>query len=207
MRATSRLGIMGGTFDPIHFGHLVTAEEALVQFNLGRVIFMPVGRPARKTGTEVTSAEHRYLMSVIATAANPDFEVSRMEIERPGVTYTVDTLDALRDIHGTQAELFFITGADAVWEIVTWKDAERFAGLVTFIAATRPGYDLDAARGQHAEELASIDIQFMGVPALAISSTDIRSRVAERRPIRYLVPEPVAAYIQKYGLYREARTS
>ncbi|MDY0087398.1 MAG: nicotinate-nucleotide adenylyltransferase [Coriobacteriia bacterium] len=207
MRATSRLGIMGGTFDPIHFGHLVTAEEALVQFNLDRVIFMPAGVPARKSDVEVTSPEHRYLMAVIATAANPDFEVSRMEIDRPGVTYTVDTLDALRDIHGPHAELFFITGADAVWEIVTWKDAERFAGLVTFIAATRPGYDLDTARSTHAGELSHIDIQFMEVPALAISSTDIRCRVAERRPIRYLVPEAVGAYIHKYGLYREVRAS
>ncbi len=205
MRATTRLGIMGGTFDPLHLGHLVTAEEALVQFNLDRVVFMPAGRPARKTDEDVTPAEHRYLMTVIGTAANPDFEVSRMEIDRPGVTYTVDTLNALRDVHGPHAELFFITGADAVWDIVGWKDAERFSGLATFIAATRPGYDLDAARNVHAEELARIDIHFIEVPALAISSTDIRRRVAERRPIRYLVPEAVAAYIQKYRLYREAR--
>ncbi|MBE0418415.1 MAG: nicotinate-nucleotide adenylyltransferase [Coriobacteriia bacterium] len=198
---------MGGTFDPIHFGHLVTAEEALVQFNLDRVIVMPAGRPARKTDVEVTPAEHRYLMTVIATAANPDFEVSRMEIDRPGVTYTVDTLNALRDVHGPHAELFFITGADAVWEIVMWKDAERFRGLATFIAATRPGYDLEAAQQVHSEELSRIDIHFIEVPALAISSTDIRRRVAERRPIRYLMPEAVAAYIQKYGLYREARQS
>lgn len=198
---------MGGTFDPIHFGHLVTAEEALVQFNLDRVVFMPAGRPARKADVAVTSAEHRYLMSVIATAANPDFEVSRMEIDRPGITYTVDTLNALRDAHGPHAELFFITGADAVWEIVTWKDAERFSGLATFIAATRPGYDLDAARSVHAKELARLDIHFIEVPALAISSTEIRDRVAERRPIRYLMPEAVASYIQKYGLYREARSS
>lgn len=198
---------MGGTFDPIHFGHLVTAEEALVQFNLDRVIFMPAGRPARKTDVEVTPAEHRYLMTVIATAANPDFDVSRMEIDRPGITYTVDTLNALRDTHGPHAELFFITGADAVWEIVTWKHAEQFRGLATFIAATRPGYDLAEARRVHAEELARMDIQFIEVPALAISSTDVRDRVAEKRPIRYLVPEAVAAYIHKYGLYRESHAS
>jgi len=196
---------MGGTFDPIHFGHLVTAEEALVQFNLDQVIFMPAGRPARKADTEVTSAEHRYLMTVIATAANPDFEVSRMEIDRPGITYTVDTLNALRDVHGPHAELFFITGADAVWDIVTWKDAERFKGLATFIAATRPGYDLDAARQVHAGQLSRIDIHFIEVPALAISSTEIRRRVAERRPIRYLMPEAVASYIHKYRLYRGGR--
>ena len=200
---TARLGIMGGTFDPVHFGHLVTAEEALVQFNLDRVLFMPTGRPARKTDREVTSAEHRYLMTVIATAANPDFDVSRMEIDRSGLSYTVDTLLALREKYGPQTELFFITGADAVWEIVTWKDAERFKGLATFIAATRPGYDLDAARTEHAEELAALDIEFIEVPALAISSTDIRARVMERRPIRYLMPEAVTSYINKYRLYRK----
>lgn len=192
---------MGGTFDPIHLGHLVTAEEALVQFNLDRVIFMPTGQPARKTGRAVTDAEHRYLMAVIATSANPDFDVSRMEIDRPGLTYTVDTMQAFREIYGPQSELYFITGADAVWEIATWKDAERFKGLCTFIAATRPGYDLEAAKAQHAEQLARIDIEFIQVPALAISSTDIRLRCRERRPIRYLVPEPIAAYIRKYGLY------
>ena len=194
---------MGGTFDPIHLGHLVAAEEALVQFNLDRVIFMPTGQPARKTARAVTDVEHRYLMAVIATSANPDFDVSRMEIERPGLTYTVDTMTALREIHGNDAELYFITGADAVWEIATWKDADRFKGLCTFIAATRPGYDLDAAKTEHAGELGRLDIEFIEVPALAISSTDIRDRVAERRPIRYLVPEAVAAYIAKYGLYRE----
>lgn len=195
---------MGGTFDPVHLGHLVAAEEALVQFNLDRVVFMPTGNPARKTDRIVTSAEHRYLMTVIATSSNPDFDVSRMEIDREGLTYTVDTMLALREQYGPQAELYFITGADAVWDIATWKDAHRFKGLCTFIAATRPGYDIGAARAEHAEELAAMDIEFIEVPALAISSTDIRVRVAERRPIRYLTPEPVAAYIHKYGLYREA---
>jgi nicotinate-nucleotide adenylyltransferase len=195
---------MGGTFDPIHFGHLVTAEEALVQFNLDKVVFMPTGHPARKTDRPVTAAEHRYLMTVLATAANPDFEVSRMEVDRPGLTYTVDTLNTLRDIHGSQAELYFITGADAVWDIVTWKDAASFGDLCTFIAATRPGYDLAAAEAEHAEASQNVAIEFVEVPALAISSTDIRERVAERRPIRYLVPEPVAAYIGKHGLYQES---
>lgn len=195
---------MGGTFDPIHFGHLVTAEEALVQFNLDKVIFMPTGHPARKTDREVTPAEHRYLMTVIATAANPDFDVSRLEVDRPGLTYTVDTMTTLRKIHGPHAELFFITGADAVWEIATWKEAERFRGICRFIAATRPGYDLDTAAQEHGESLSRLDIEFIEVPALAISSTDIRSRAAQRRPIRYLAPEPVVAYIEKYGLYREA---
>ncbi|TLM98189.1 MAG: nicotinate-nucleotide adenylyltransferase [Actinobacteria bacterium] len=195
---------MGGTFDPIHFGHLVTAEEALVQFNLDKVVFMPTGTPAAKLHVPVSPAEDRYLMTVLATAANPDFDVSRMEIERGGVTYTVDTLTALREHYGPRAEIFFITGADAVWEIVTWKDAERVADMATFIAATRPGYDLAAARKAHEDAATKFRIEYIEVPALAISSTDLRRRVAERRPIRYLTPEPVVSYVTKRGLYREA---
>jgi nicotinate-nucleotide adenylyltransferase len=194
---------MGGTFDPIHFGHLVTAEEALVQFNLDRVVFMPTGHPAFKAEQVVTAAEHRYLMTVVATASNPDFDVSRMEIDRPGLTYTVDTLLALRELHGPQTDLFFITGADAVWEIVAWKDADRIADLCTFIGATRPGYDLQVMAAEHEPLAKTFHIEYIEVPALAISSTDIRRRVAERRPIRYLLPESVAAYIHKYGLYQE----
>jgi nicotinate-nucleotide adenylyltransferase len=202
VRKTLRLGVMGGTFDPVHYGHLVAAEEALVQFNLDRVLFMPTGRPVRKTHRHVSSAEDRYLMTVIATASNPDFEVSRMEIDRPGDTYTVDTMTALRAQYGAGAELFFISGADAVAEILTWKDAERFAGLCTFIAATRPGYDVGLAAGTAAGG-GSPAVQYMEVPALAISSSDIRERVRARRPVRYLLPEAVASYIEKDGLYGE----
>jgi nicotinate-nucleotide adenylyltransferase len=194
---------MGGTFDPVHFGHLVAAEEALVQFNLDRVLFMPTGQPAFKAGKRVTSAEHRYLMTVLATASNPDFDVSRMEVDRPGLTYTVDTLVALRAEYGASTELFFITGADAVWDIVGWKDAEKVANLVTFIAVTRPGYDLKAARLSHESQATHFKIEYLEVPALAISSTDIRERVASRRPIRYLTSDAVGAYIVKHGLYRE----
>ncbi|MBN2248194.1 MAG: nicotinate-nucleotide adenylyltransferase [Coriobacteriia bacterium] len=201
MRKRLRLGIMGGTFDPIHYGHLVAAEEALVQFNLDRVLFMPTGEPARKIDRRVSSAEHRYLMTVIATASNPDFEVSRLEIDRPGVTYTVDTMTELKSAHGSGAELFFITGADAVLEILTWKDSARLADLCTLIAATRPGYDmapvLERATGS------GLLVQTMEVPALAISSTDIRARVAARRPVRYLLPEAVASYAAKNRLYNE----
>ena len=194
---------MGGTFDPIHFGHLVTAEEALVQFNLDRVLFMPTGQPALKVSATVTPREDRYLMTVLATASNPDFDVSRMEVDRPGLTYTVDTLMALRDQYGASTELFFITGADAVWDIVSWKDAEIVAETATFIAATRPGYDLGAARRAHEAATTRFRIEYVEVPALAISSTDLRRRVAQRRPIRYLTPESVASYIEKHGLYRE----
>lgn len=198
-----RLGIMGGTFDPIHYGHLVAAEEALVQFNLDRVVFMPTGTPVAKAHELVSSAEHRYLMAVLATASNPDFEVSRMEVERPGPTYTVDTLEALHERHGKSADLYFITGADAVWEILTWKDPDRLAGLCRFIAVTRPGYDLDGARKMHEQAASTVQVDFIEVPALAISSTDIRRRVGARGPVKYLMPETVRAYIEKNGLYRE----
>jgi nicotinate-nucleotide adenylyltransferase len=201
VRKTLRLGVMGGTFDPIHYGHLVTAEEALVQFNLDRVVFMPTGRPVRKTHLRVSSAEDRYLMTVLATASNPDFEVSRVEIDRPGDTYTVDTMVTLRERLGPKAEIFFITGADAVREILTWKDASKFAGLCTFIAATRPGYDVSPAGGL--PNAAGLSLEYMEVPGLAISSSDVRARVAARRPIRYLLPESVADYISKNGLYGE----
>ncbi len=190
---------MGGTFDPVHYGHLVAAEEALVQFNLDSVVFMPTGEPARKTDRAVTPAEQRYLMTVIATASNPDFSVSRLEVDRPGVTYTVDTIRELRATHGPEADLFFITGADAVLDILTWKDSEGLAHECTFIAATRPGYDLSALAGLAAE--AGLVVEAMEVPALAISSTDIRARVAGRRPVRYLLPEAVATFISKNGLY------
>lgn len=193
---------MGGTFDPIHYGHLVAAEEALVQFNLDRVIFMPTGEPARKTHLHVTSAEHRYLMTVIATASNPDFTVSRLEIDRPGVTYTVDTMMELRTIYGTETELFFITGADAILDILTWKDSERLADVCTLIAATRPGYDL--SRFAQAPESSRLRVEPMEVPALAISSTDIRARFSSRSPVRYLLPEAVATYVQKNRLYEKA---
>lgn len=201
VRTRLRLGVMGGTFDPIHYGHLVTAEEALVQFNLDKVVFMPTGMPVRKTHRRVTPAEDRYLMTVIATASNPDFEVSRLEVDRPGPTYTVDTIVELGEQHGGSAEIFFITGADAVWDILTWKDADRLADLVTFIGATRPGYDLARFSEVHAEHGPLPRVELMEVPALAISSSDIRERVATRRPVRYLLPEAVAAYILKNRLY------
>ncbi|NTU71637.1 MAG: nicotinate-nucleotide adenylyltransferase [Coriobacteriia bacterium] len=195
---------MGGTFDPIHFGHLVTAEEALVQFNLDRVLFMPTGLPAFKDRADVTPAEDRYLMTVLATASNPDFDVSRLEVDRPGLTYTVDTLRSLREANPPSTEMFFITGADAVWDIVGWRDAETIADLATFIGVTRPGYDLEAARRAHEDAETHFRIEYIEVPALAISSTDIRRRVGTRRPIRYLTPESVVAYIDKHGLYRVA---
>ena len=191
---------MGGTFDPIHYGHLVTAEEARVQFDLDEVVFVPTGQPWMKEGRDVTAAEDRYLMTVIATASNPYFRVSRIEVDRRGPTYTVETLRSLREQEGPDCELFFITGADAILEIVHWKDAEEALSLAHFVAATRPGYDI--ARFEAEAPTRHPGISVMAVPALAISSTDIRDRVRDSRAIRYLVPEGVETYIQKAELYR-----
>jgi nicotinate-nucleotide adenylyltransferase len=192
-----RLGVMGGTFDPIHYGHLVTAEEALDQFELEGVLFVPTGLPWMKEHEVVSPAEDRYLMTVIATASNPLFTVSRIEVEREGPTYTVETLRALKA--DLDADLFFITGADAILEIVQWKHRDELFALAHFIAATRPGYDV-AGFGVPGEARDAVTV--MNVPALAISSTDIRDRVAAGRPIHYLVPEGVKSYIEKAGLYR-----
>jgi nicotinate-nucleotide adenylyltransferase len=199
-----RLGVMGGTFDPIHNGHLVTAEAALWTFQLAEVVFVPTGQPWMKTGRKVTPPEHRYLMTVIATASNPRFSVSRIEIEREGPTYTVDTLQELRSQAEGEVELFFITGADAMLEILQWKDPEEVLSQARFIAATRPGYDI--ARFEREAPTAHPDVSVMDIPALAISSTDIRRRVSRGEPIRYLVPEGVQTYIEKFGLYEEEET-
>jgi len=198
-----RLGVMGGTFDPIHAGHLVTAEEALWQFRLDEVLFVPTGRPWMKEGRDVAAPEHRYLMTVIATASNPRFSVSRIEVEREGPTYTVETLQELRRTAEEHIELFFITGADAMLEIFQWKDPEEVLSEAHFIAATRPGYDI--ARFEKEAPTSHPNVSVMTIPALAISSTDIRRRVREGEPIRYLVPEGVQAYIEKAGLYRGGR--
>jgi nicotinate-nucleotide adenylyltransferase len=188
---------MGGTFDPIHYGHLTTAEEALVQFELEGVLFVPTGRPWMKEHEVVSPAEHRYLMTVIATASNPQFQVSRVEVDREGPTYTVETLRSLKA--ELDADLYFTTGADAILEIVQWKDRAELFDLARFIAATRPGYDV---AGFEVPGEAEDAITMMSIPALAISSTDIRGRVHSGRPIRYLVPEGVKSYIEKAGLYR-----
>jgi nicotinate-nucleotide adenylyltransferase len=194
-----RVGVMGGTFDPIHYGHLVTAEEAVAQFGLDQVVFVPTGRPWMKADRDVSPGEDRYLMTVVATASNPRFSVSRVEIDREGPTYTVDTLRLLADEH-PDAELYFITGADAMLEIFDWREAGDVLTLAHFIAATRPGYDL--ARFEAAAPTQHPRVSMMDIPALAISSSDIRRRVHEGRAIRYLLPEGVKSYIEKQGLYR-----
>jgi nicotinate-nucleotide adenylyltransferase len=190
-----RLGIMGGSFDPIHIGHLVCAEEARWQFHLDEVLFIPAGQPWQKR--EVSPAEDRFTLTVLATAGNRYFAVSRAEIDRAGPTYTLDTLRTLRSFYGAGTELFFITGADAVLEILTWKDPEAVLAQACLIAATRPDYDLDRLDLARFRDRVNV----IRIPALAISSTDIRRRVTEGRPIRYLVPEQVANYIEERGMY------
>jgi nicotinate-nucleotide adenylyltransferase len=189
-----KVGIMGGTFDPIHHGHLVAASEVESLFELDEVVFVPTGEPWQKAERQVSPAEHRYLMTVIATASNPRFWVSRVDIERPGPTYTIDTI---RDIHAQRpgAELFFITGADALSQILTWKDADEALQLAHFVGVTRPGYELSDAH------LPMASVQLLDVPAMAISSSDCRDRVAAGRPIWYLVPDGIVQYINKHRLY------
>jgi len=186
---------MGGTFDPIHLGHLVTAEQARADLGLDEVVFVPAGQPWQKE-RGVTPAEHRYLMTVLATAANPAFSVSRLEIDSAGPTYTVETLRRLRALFA-KVDLFFVTGADAILNILTWKDAEECLRLATFVAATRPGHDL---QGLEAEGLRQ-HVRILDVPALAISSTDIRRRFAAGRPVRYQIPREVEEYARKHALY------
>jgi nicotinate-nucleotide adenylyltransferase len=191
-----RIGIMGGTFDPVHHGHLVAASEVQARFDLDEVIFVPTGEPWQKGTREVSPAEDRYLMTVIATASNPRFSVSRVDIDRDGPTYTVDTLQDLRASR-PDAEMFFITGADALSQILSWRDARKLFGLAHFIGVTRPGYTLDD------HHLPDGSVSLVEVPALAISSTACRDRVALGEPVWYLVPDGVVQYIQKRNLYAE----
>jgi len=191
-----RLGVMGGTFDPIHHGHLVAASEVADAYGLDAVVFVPTGQPWQKTDEPVTAAEHRYLMTVIATAANPRFTVSRVDIDRGGLTYTSDTLRDLRAEHGPGTELFFITGADALAQILSWHDAQEMLQMAHFVGVTRPGYKLSDRHLPHGAA------SLVEVPALAISSTACRQRVRSGHPVWYLVPDGVVQYIEKNGLYR-----
>jgi nicotinate-nucleotide adenylyltransferase len=185
---------MGGTFDPVHNGHLVAASEVQASFGLDEVIFVPTGQPWQKAHQTVSAAEDRYLMTVIATASNPRFSVSRVDIDRGGVTYTIDTL---RELHAAypDAELYFITGADALEQILSWRQADELFDLAHFVGVTRPGYHLDD------HHLPTGAVSLVEVPAMAISSTDCRARVAAGQPVWYLVPDGVVQYISKRHLY------
>jgi len=194
---------MGGTFDPIHYGHLVTAAAAHDAYDLDLVIFVPAARPPHKDEQQVTAANHRYLMAVLATLSNPHFTVSGVELDRPGPSYTADTMRYFRHLYSEEAELFFITGADAIVEIRNWRNTEGLLDMCRFIAATRPGFPVAKLRAfiaslpaHQAERISALD-----VPALAISSTDLRARVKAGRTIKYLLPESVENYITRNGLY------
>jgi nicotinate-nucleotide adenylyltransferase len=192
-----RVGVMGGTFDPIHHGHLVAASEVQAWFDLDEVVFVPTGDPWQKSDRVVSPAEDRYLMTVIATAANPRFTVSRVDIDRAGPTYTRDTL---RDLQAAMpdAELYFITGADALADIFTWRDPEELFELARFVGCTRPGYTMDEAI---LAALPEERVTVVEIPALAISSTACRERARRGEPVWYLVPDGVVQYISKHHLY------
>ncbi|HYB17664.1 MAG TPA: nicotinate-nucleotide adenylyltransferase [Streptosporangiaceae bacterium] len=196
MRPARRIGVMGGTFDPVHHGHLVAASEVGHNFALDEVIFVPTGQPYQKETRVVSPAEDRYLMTVIATASNPRFSVSRVDIDRPGPTYTIDTLRDLRAA-GPNDELFFITGADALAEILTWHAVDELFTLAHFVGCTRPGHRLSGAG------LPDDKVSLVEIPALAISSTECRARVAAGEPVWYLVPDGVVQYIAKRQLYHK----
>jgi nicotinate-nucleotide adenylyltransferase len=194
---------MGGTFDPIHNGHLVAASEVADLFGLDEVVFVPTGQPWQKAGRHVTPAEDRYLMTVIATASNPRFSVSRVDIDRGGKTYTTDTLRDLQALN-PDTDLYFITGADALASILSWQNWEDLFSMARFVGVSRPGFELD---GKHIEaarsELPSDALSLVEIPALAISSTDCRHRAEQSRPIWYLVPDGVVQYVSKRDLYRD----
>ncbi|PWI43060.1 nicotinic acid mononucleotide adenylyltransferase [Streptomyces sp. ICBB 8177] len=192
-----RLGVMGGTFDPVHHGHLVAASEVASLFHLDEVVFVPTGQPWQKEHQRVSPAEDRYLMTVIATASNPQFSVSRTDIDRGGRTYTLDTLRDLRAQYG-DVDLFFITGADALSQIFSWRDAEELFSMAHFIGVTRPGHTLSDPG------IPDGGVSLVEIPALAISSSDCRQRVARGEPVWYLVPDGVVRYINKRKLYRDA---
>ncbi|MBV7363783.1 nicotinate-nucleotide adenylyltransferase [Actinomycetaceae bacterium TAE3-ERU4] len=185
---------MGGTFDPIHHGHLVAASGVQAAFGLDEVIFVPAATQPFKRGRKISSAEHRYLMTVIATASNPSFSVSRVDIDRGGVTYTVDTL---KDLFGERDDIepYFITGADALERIMEWRDSDKLLEMANFVGVTRPGYKVNSPL------VNSGKVNIVEIPALAISSTDCRARVERGEPVWYLVPDGVVQYINKYGLY------
>ena len=193
-----RIGVMGGTFDPVHHGHLVAASEVAHDFALDEVIFVPTGEPYQKDYRVVSPAEDRYLMTVIATASNPKFSVSRVDIDRGGPTYTIDTLRDLRTAADPDDDFFFITGADALAEILTWHDADELFTLAHFVGCTRPGHRLSGAG------LPDGKVSLVEIPALAISSTECRARVEAGEPVWYLVPDGVVQYIAKRGLYAKA---
>ncbi|HDZ86508.1 hypothetical protein LCGC14_1021770 [marine sediment metagenome] len=201
MSSVSKIGIMGGTFDPIHFGHLVTAQEAHSYFGLDKVIFMPTGIAPHKEPSKISEAKQRYVMTVMATSDNEAFDVSDIEVNKTTPSFTIETLTELKK-QFPDSDFYFITGADAIMEILTWKEPEKMVRMAKFVAATRPGFSLTQFRELIKDIQPAPEVFELEVPALAISSTDIRKRVREERPIRYLLPDKVWRYIYSKGFYR-----
>lgn len=200
-----RLGIMGGTFDPIHNGHLLAAENVRETFDLDRVLFIPTGNPVFKLDKQVTDGEDRFEMVRLAIENNPAFGCSRLELDREGVTYTVDTVEALKNLCAPHTELYFITGTDAAQALLKWKDAKRLLSMCTFVTIGRPGYDKESftKESDRIFEATGHRLQYFEAPALEISSSQLRERMAAGRSLRYLVPDAVANYIQSHGLYKK----
>lgn len=198
----SRLGVMGGTFDPVHYAHLVMAEEARSRFGLDRVLFIPAGQPPHKQDYQVSHAEHRYAMVLLSTGSNPFFDVSRVEIEREGPSYSVDTVRYLKDTYGPDTQIYFILGADEALDLPNWHEAKVLATMVQFVTAPRPGFDIAELRTRLPANFYS-KIEFLPITPMDISSTEIRARVKMGRSIRYLVTTEVEAYICKHRLYFE----
>ncbi|MBA2427686.1 MAG: nicotinate-nucleotide adenylyltransferase [Actinobacteria bacterium] len=195
-RPVARLGVMGGTFDPIHVGHLIAASEALHELALDRILFVPTGRPWQKS--RYSDAEDRFVMTVLAAVAHPRFAVSRMELDRTGDTFTADTLQELRQFHGPEVKLYFILGADAVLKLGTWHGIERLGALCEVVAVTRPGFDLAALKPEpHWPK-----VRVMEMPGIDVSASEIRARRRAGKPIDYLLPAEVVRYIQNHGLYQ-----
>lgn len=198
-----RVGILGGTFDPIHIGHLAAAEEVRVRLALERVIFVPAGLPPHKLHLDVTPTEHRLKMVQLAIADNPHFTLSRVDIDRFGPSYTVDTVELLRDEYGPEAELYFIMGSDSLAELLIWHQPERLIRLCRVVALTRPGHRVDLEELDHLLPGAIARVQLLDMPLLQISGTDLQRRVRMGLSIKYLVPPAVEAYIRQHGLYQD----
>lgn len=197
-----RLGVLGGTFDPLHWAHLTMAEEAAARFELGKVLFVPAGQPPHKADYNASAPEDRYAMALLGTASNPAFDVSRVELEREGPSYSVDTIRQLKEMHGPEAELYFILGADEALDILSWHEADSLPDLARFLVAPRPGFDLAELKTRLPARFYEAMAPLPMTP-VDISATDIRARIASRKSIRYLVPDNVEAYIRKHGLYTE----
>ena len=198
------IGVIGGTFDPIHYGHLAAAEEARVRVDLEKVLFVVAGLPPHKLDEDVTSVEHRLAMVRLAIVSNPFFDISRVDIDRPGPSYSVDTISILQERWGQEAEVFFIMGVDTLVEVPTWHQPERLIGLCHLVAVTRPGFQVDMRQLEASMPGIRSRVQMVNMPGLDISSSDLQERVKKGLPIKYQVPEPVESYIAEHELYRHA---